>query len=106
IAWEMSSRSSEDRAHVINIAVDERFRRRGIGTEMLRRLFERLRRRHCSGCWLEVRRSNLPAQSLYESMGMRCIGVRPMYYRNEDALIYSVSFRDLDRPTNRGPMTS
>ena len=38
---------------------------------------------------LEVRRSNIPAQKLYEKHGFKQIAIRNNYYDNtEDALIY------------------
>ena len=40
--------------------------------------------------FLEVRAGNIPARSLYESLGFREISLRPHYYRDpvEDAVIY------------------
>lgn len=40
--------------------------------------------------FLEVRAGNIPARSLYESLGFREISLRPRYYRDpvEDAVIY------------------
>jgi ribosomal-protein-alanine N-acetyltransferase len=43
---------------------------------------------------LEVRTSNLAAQSLYHRFGMAPVGVRKQYYRDEDALIMWV--HDID----------
>jgi ribosomal-protein-alanine N-acetyltransferase len=43
---------------------------------------------------LEVRVSNRPAQALYQRFGMAPVGVRKLYYRDEDALIMWV--HDLD----------
>jgi len=39
--------------------------------------------------FLEVRRSNLPAQALYHKYGFSVAAIRPRYYRdnNEDALL-------------------
>jgi ribosomal-protein-alanine N-acetyltransferase len=53
---------------------------------------------------LEVRRSNLPAISLYERMGFELAGVRRNYYTNpdEDALIlWKTAIFDQDRASPR-----
>ena len=45
----------------------------------------------CFNCWLEVRRSNLVAKSLYLRVGYQQVGVRKGYYAcqdgREDALV-------------------
>jgi ribosomal-protein-alanine N-acetyltransferase len=74
--------------HVMNVAVDDRQRRRGIGTELLRELFAQADRPG-EQYTLEVRTSNDAAITLYERFGFRSAGVRPGYYHDnkEDALI-------------------
>ena len=73
-------------ADMMNIAVEENSRRRGIARALVEELVRRLPA-HC--LTLEVRSSNMPAIGLYESMGFQQIGLRRNYYRNprEDALI-------------------
>ena len=73
-------------ADMMNIAVEENSRRRGIARALVEELVRRLPA-HC--LTLEVRSSNMPAIRLYESMGFQQIGLRRNYYRNprEDALI-------------------
>jgi ribosomal-protein-alanine N-acetyltransferase len=77
-----------DAWHVMNIAVDPESRRRGVGTALLRRLFE-LTEEGRRGYTLEVRVSNTAAIRLYEQLGFRARGVRRGYYTDnrEDALI-------------------
>ena len=77
-----------DAWHVMNIAVDPESRRRGVGTALLRRLFE-LTGEGRRGYTLEVRVSNTDAIRLYERLGFRARGVRRGYYTDnrEDALI-------------------
>jgi ribosomal-protein-alanine N-acetyltransferase len=74
--------------HVMNVAVDDRQRRRGIGTDLLRELFAQADRPG-EQYTLEVRTSNDAAITLYERFGFRPAGVRPGYYHDnkEDALI-------------------
>jgi [ribosomal protein S18]-alanine N-acetyltransferase len=74
--------------HVMNVAVDDRLRRRGIARSLLTRLFV-LADRPSAQYTLEVRTSNDGAISLYEGFGFRTAGRRRAYYHDnrEDALI-------------------
>jgi [ribosomal protein S18]-alanine N-acetyltransferase len=78
-----------DAWHVMNLAVDVLYRRRGIATMLLDRLFEVTAGEERRGYTLEVRVSNADAIRLYERMGFRARGVRRGYYTDnrEDALI-------------------
>ena len=78
-----------DAWHVMNVAVAPEYRRRGIATTLLERLFELTAGRGRRGYTLEVRVSNEGAISLYERLGFRPRGVRRGYYTDnrEDALI-------------------
>ena len=71
---------------MMNVAVDEKHRRRGIARLLVEELIRRLDAYQLT---LEVRASNAPAISLYESMGFTQVGLRKNYYRSprEDALI-------------------
>jgi [ribosomal protein S18]-alanine N-acetyltransferase len=74
--------------HLMNVAVDERLRREGIGTALLEQLFERADRPGTQYT-LEVRLSNDAAIPLYERFGFHSAGLRRGYYHDnkEDALI-------------------
>jgi len=78
-----------DAWHVMNVAVDPRFQRRGIATQLLERLFELTADDERRGYTLEVRVSNRDAIALYEKLGFEPRGVRRGYYTDnrEDALI-------------------
>jgi [ribosomal protein S18]-alanine N-acetyltransferase len=78
-----------DAWHIMNIAVSPDFRRRGIATALLERLFELTDDRSRRGYTLEVRVSNDGAIRLYERLGFVARGVRRGYYTDnrEDALI-------------------
>ena len=78
-----------DAWHVMNIAVAESHRRRGIATRLMERLFELTAGDGRRGYTLEVRVSNQAAIKLYESLGFKARGVRRGYYTDnrEDALI-------------------
>ena len=73
--------------HLMNVAVDDRLRRRGIATALIRRLFAQADRPGARYT-LEVRPSNLVAIAMYERFGFRRAGIRKGYYQDrEDALI-------------------
>jgi [ribosomal protein S18]-alanine N-acetyltransferase len=78
-----------DAWHVMNVAVAPGYRRLGIASAMLRRLFDDTRHDAQRGYTLEVRVSNLAAIGLYETFGFVSRGVRRGYYTDnrEDALI-------------------
>ena len=73
-------------ADMMNIAVADSHRRRGIAKMLVEELIRQLDAYQLT---LEVRASNAPAISLYEALGFQQVGLRKNYYRNpkEDALI-------------------
>ena len=78
-----------DAWHIMNVAVDEGFRGRGIARGMLERLFELTIGDVERGYTLEVHVSNETAIDLYQRLGFVETGVRRGYYTDnrEDALI-------------------
>ena len=78
-----------DAWHVMNVAVSPAFRRRGIASTLLQRLFEVTASDPRRGYTLEVRVSNAEAIRLYERLGFESRGIRRGYYTDnrEDALI-------------------
>ena len=75
--------------HLMNLAVDEPFRRAHIGSALLEAYFAYTERKGHRGHTLEVRVSNTAAIQLYRSFGFVATGVRPGYYSDdrEDAVI-------------------
>ena len=78
-----------DAWHVMNVAVDEPYRGRGVASQMLEQLFDRTGDDVERGYTLEVRVSNDSAISLYRRLGFVETGIRRGYYTDnrEDALI-------------------
>jgi ribosomal-protein-alanine N-acetyltransferase len=78
-----------DAWHVMNLAVDPGWRRRGVASALLERLLADTRGDTERGYTLEVRVSNDEAIRLYERFGFRSRGVRRGYYTDnrEDALV-------------------
>ena len=85
-----------DEMHLHNIAVRKDLRRKHLASLLLREAFRASQSEGARSVTLEVRRSNLSAQSLYEKFGFSVKGVRPRYYSDtgEDALIF---WAELDR---------
>lgn len=78
-----------DEAHILNLAVEPTYRRRGLASALMRAIYERLIAEGVVRVTLEVRTSNAGAISLYESADLTRAGVRPKYYpeTGEDAVI-------------------
>ncbi len=74
---------------IYRIAVDEKYRKRGIAYRLLSFSLKSERGRGLEATFLEVRRSNVPARRLYKAYGFREIGERKNYYKNptEDAIL-------------------
>jgi len=84
-----------DEAHLLNISVIHDAQGQGLGRQLLALMCEEARARGAAQCFLEVRPSNTPAVSLYESFGFERIGRRRGYYPapdgREDAIVMRVA---------------
>lgn len=78
-----------DESHILNIAVSPFARRKGVGRALMRRCEEISVESNTSYIYLEVRKGNVPAMSLYSKIGYQTIGLRKGYYTDtgDDALI-------------------
>jgi ribosomal-protein-alanine N-acetyltransferase len=77
----------EDQVEVIHVATLPSARRQGLSRRLLRHLVTQMRDAAVPKLWLEVRRSNLPAVNLYQSIGFVVSRERKRYYADgEDAL--------------------
>jgi ribosomal-protein-alanine N-acetyltransferase len=78
-----------DELHINNLAVDPRWRRRGVARALLQAALEGGRRNRARRAILEVRVSNVAAQGLYRAFGFETAGIRRRYYAQpaEDALV-------------------
>jgi ribosomal-protein-alanine N-acetyltransferase len=80
-----------DEAHVTNLAVRQEYRGKGLGELLLLATIDLAAQLNASFLTLEVRASNLVAQSLYGKYGFMQMGIRRGYYldNREDAIIMS-----------------
>jgi ribosomal-protein-alanine N-acetyltransferase len=78
-----------DELHINTIAVDAGLRRQGLATTLMMHILRDAAAQGATRTYLEVRRSNLPAQALYQRLGFTVAGIRRNYYTNpdEDALV-------------------
>ena len=84
-----------DEMHLLNITTAPAHQHQGHARFMLDALVALCRRRGARRLWLEVRRSNPRAQSIYRRRGFVEVGVRKSYYpapqgQREDALVMSL----------------
>ena len=74
---------------ITNVAVSPKFRRLGVGDALISALIDNAKDINAQSIFLEVRKSNIPAQSLYKKHGFENCGLRRSFYRDpvEDAYI-------------------
>lgn len=77
----------ENTGHILAVAVDENYRREGVGTALIMKSIKRLRKNGADHVKLEVRVSNEAAQKFYGEIGFEPRKVVPEYYSDgEDAV--------------------
>lgn len=74
-------------SHLINIAVAQNFRGRGLGERLLRHVVEYARRNGAREMHLEVRETNAAAIALYEKHGFTVRHRNKNYYRDGTAAL-------------------
>ena len=79
-----------DEGEINIVATKKDSQRQGVATILLETAQKELLEKGVNKLFLEVRRSNLNAQALYEKCGYKYVAVRQNYYQGEeDALIMS-----------------
>ncbi len=76
-------------AEILQIAVDTKHRKNGLGTFLMQKIFAWCSENGVRKMYLEVRKSNASAAELYKKTGFEVVGNRKNYYDDpiEDALI-------------------
>lgn len=78
-----------DELHLLNIAVDPQWRRKGLGKVLIERVLNTVEEKRMERVILEVRVSNQPALDLYRKFGFKRVCIRRNYYcrPTENALL-------------------
>lgn len=78
-----------DEGHITNVAVHSDYRGLKIGDKLIQALVNLCKENNIVSMTLEVRVSNIVAQSLYKKYGFKLAGIRKEYYSDnrEDAMI-------------------
>ena len=81
-----------DEFEILNMAVGRSYRKRGIGSELVRHSLRQARKSGANRVHLEVRASNQPAIVVYKRHGFVTTGRRARYYQDpiEDALLFTM----------------
>jgi [ribosomal protein S18]-alanine N-acetyltransferase len=81
----------KNRIHLLNFAVDQKYRRNGYGSAMIQKLVGKLSYQRRSRITLEVRESNLPALNFFKSQGFRAVDIIKDFYEEttDDAIVMS-----------------
>lgn len=85
-----------DECYIANVAVREKFRRKGIADKLLSVGEEKAKEESCAFISLEVRVSNEKAIALYKKRGYNEVGIRKNFYSDptENALIMTKNFSE------------
>jgi len=94
VAYSVMSTGAAE-AHILNICVDDQWRGKGVGQQLLLYMLTLARQKQVETVFLEVRPSNTVAMRLYDALGFNQIGTRKDYYPakkgREDAFILAKS---------------
>ncbi|MFT5523451.1 MAG: ribosomal-protein-alanine N-acetyltransferase [Pirellulaceae bacterium] len=99
----------KNRLHILNFAVNEQFRRKNVGVQMVGKLIGKLSHQRRNRVLLEVRETNLEAQLFFKKAGFKAITVLRDFYDDttEDAYLmqyrYKPTSQELGMPGDRMP---
>lgn len=82
----------EETLELHDIAVKGTYKKKGIGSQLMRFMFETAAARGVEEMFLEVRKSNRDAVTFYEKFNFKQVGERKDYYSDplENALVYKL----------------
>ena len=76
--------------HITSLAVDPIHQRKGLGTFLMSDLIKRSKSLLTNQIYLEVKKTNEPANAFYKSMGFKIAGNRSNFYKDgSDAIIFT-----------------
>jgi len=83
----------KSRIHILNFAVADDYRRRGVGSQMVAKLIAKLSSQRRNRILLEVRETNLAAQLFFRENGFRAVSVLRSYYEDTPEDAYAMQYR-------------
>jgi len=87
----------EDEGHIISLAVDQKYYRKKIGSQMVETALEIFKRYNVNSIRLEVRKGNRKARKFYQKLGFVEKAHLVEYYEDgEDAVVMGKLSEDLD----------
>lgn len=99
-------KSGKKRGYIAMLAVDKKYRKRGIGRKLAQQILQRMQDGRCEECVLEAEVTNLGALNLYRSLGfVKHKRLTSYYLNNSDAFRLKLSFSAIqDADLKRGPL--
>ena len=92
------------RLHILNFAVAEAFRRRGVGDQMVQKLKAKLSSQRRTRVMLEVRETNLAAQLFFRQVGFRAVSVLRSFYDDTPEDAYLMQYRHDEQAAESYPV--
>jgi len=82
----------KSKLRILNFAVSPTNRRQNVGSQMIRRLVDKLSQQRRKEIVLEVRETNLSAQLFFQSQGFRAVSVLRSHYDDSDEDAYVMRY--------------
>lgn len=77
-----------DEAEILNIVIDNKFKRQNLGKYLLEQTLNDISKKNVKTVFLEVGEKNIPAINLYLKFGFQQYNIRNNYYKNgENAIL-------------------
>jgi ribosomal-protein-alanine N-acetyltransferase len=88
-----------DEAHILNVTIDTEWRGLGFAKKLVRTVINESLKKNLKRVFLEVRKSNLGAINLYQSLGFYIDHIKPKFYDDgEDALFMVLILEEPQKP--------
>ena len=99
IAGYMIYELHKHRLHILDFAVHEDCRYKGVGRQMVDKLKSKLSYDRRSRIMLEIRESNVDAQLFFRAMGFKCVSTLRSFYEDTPEDAYLMQYRFNTEPT-------
>ena len=76
-----------DEAEILNIVIDNKFKRQNLGKYLLEQTLNDISKQNVKNVFLEVGEKNIPAIKLYLKFGFTEYNIKKNYYKNKESAI-------------------